>query len=669
MPRHYDDKDNSDNRTDIDSSPQDVMPRHTITWSRIFCVLLIAAVLLSSPDLYGRLKAERGNRIVTIAFDYRDILSLSREAEKSGDSRLSPDMIYGRLYERGARGVTVAEFTGNDLASGALPVTYAPLSSFPQQIRDRVKRPLDQAVILADSSYQLLPNVMQYLRIRMPGVEKHVIGKQTVIVLPASFDELRDCGILPDFSALAFAGRVGAIALYRPNSLTGVGGGVIGESIKWLKSRYPSISCIIPAGLIVAGYPDIEELAAELSTAKVSVAQAEFIKQIGAQQLYSAMMPNVIPLHSIVRDELISRRMTRAQVVERMIRAVHERSIRIILMRPYDLYSSGRLSAVLDDTKLISDSLKDRGYILGWPDKFPLQVPSLFSALAFAAVFLASFWSYVRGYLNRPEATGKNEVIWLLACIAVTGALIWKVSPAARFVGGIGAAFVATEAVLWAMDRYKKPFPGLIAGLAIVLAGGLSIAAFYGSTESMLRLAPFSGVKLTLLLPPLMVLVYDLKRRIHHESLSHILRRPPLWGELLLCCILVAGALVLTLRSDNVAFVPEWEIGFRDMLERLLMVRPRTKEFLIGYPCLVIYYALIKRGWALHYREVFRVGASMAFASAINTFCHFHTLLPLTLMRVVNGWWLGVLTGFISLVLLDYICGPIWRKGGRELFE
>ena len=189
MPRNYDDTDNSDKKA-AGAPLHSAAQQQFITWGRFFWILLLAAILLSSPDLYRRLKTEWGNRAVTIAFDYRDILSLSREAEKSGEPRLSPDMIYGRLYERGARAVTVSEFTGNDLAAGALAVTYGPLSSFPQQIRDRVKQPLDRSAIQVDSSSPFLPNMMKYLRIRMPGVEKIVFGKQTIILLPASFDEL-----------------------------------------------------------------------------------------------------------------------------------------------------------------------------------------------------------------------------------------------------------------------------------------------------------------------------------------------------------------------------------------------------------------------------------------------------------------------------------------------
>jgi hypothetical protein len=245
---------------------------------------------------------------------------------------------------------------------------------------------------------------------------------------------------------------------------------------------------------------------------------------------------------------------------------------------------------------------------------------------------------------------------------------VWKISAAARLLGGVTTALLATEATLWALDRYEKPFRGLLAGLMIVLGGGLVIAAFYGTSDAMLRLAPFSGVKLTLLLPPLLILAHDLKKRIHPESMIDIINRPPLWGELMLAVLLISAAVILTIRSDNASYVPGWEIRFRDLLERLLWIRPRTKEFLVGYPCLIICYVADRRGWIPNYREIFRIGASMAFASAVNSFCHFHTILPLTVARVVSGWCLGIVTGFAALLFIKYVGGPVCR-GARELFD
>ncbi len=631
---------------------------------RVFWVALAVALLLSAGGLYGRLKMEWSHRVTAILVDYKDILSLAREAGTG------PAELYPRLFERGVRGVTVAEYTGKDLLTGVLPLAYGPLVSVPPTLRVGVKQSLDRATILMDNAEPLLPSVMAYLRLRTPALVKHPTAKQTLIVLPATMDELADSALLPDFAALDFARKVGAVALFRPAPSLGVDGKKVADSLLWLKEKYPEIECIIPAGLVVAGYPDIGAVAAAVREAKMSVAQVEFVKQIGVAQLCDAVKPEVLSLHSLVRDELIARRMTREQVVERMVRAVHERSIRLLLMRPYDLYSASKLEPFLLDLAEIAASLDARGYTIGWPRTLPMRGASLPGALSVATVFSFCLWFYLRRYLCvRGDRASRAECAVLCLGTLALGLAIWKISLVSRLVGGFAAAFAATEATIWALDRYKKPFAGLVAGFLIVVAGGLCVAGFYGTTSAMLRLTPFSGVKLTLLLPPLLILANDLKKRVHPESFLDVLKRPPLWGELILCAVLVGGALVMAIRSDNVAFVPGWEIRFREMLERALWVRPRTKEFLFGYPCLILYYALIRRGWAVHYREVFRIGASLGFASAINTFCHFHTLLPLSLVRVVNGWWLGIVIGFVVVVAIDYIGGPFWKRAGKELFD
>ena len=101
-----------------------------------------------------------------------------------------------------------------------------------------------------------------------------------------------------------------------------------------------------------------------------------------------------------------------------------------------------------------------------------------------------------------------------------------------------------------ALESHKKPLLGAVKGLFIVTAGGLAIAAFYGTTMAALRLTPFSGVKLTLLLPPLLVLVHDLRRRVHPESLPQIIGRPAIWGELFLIGMMMLAMLIMALRSE-----------------------------------------------------------------------------------------------------------------------
>ncbi|MDR3281171.1 MAG: DUF5693 family protein [Synergistaceae bacterium] len=630
---------------------------------KFFWAMLLLAVLFSSYDLYRRLKVEWSHRTVAIAVEYRDLVLLSRQAGEG------IDVIYSRMRNRGAEGVTVAELTGKELASGFLPISYGSLATFRPVLRFALSLPLDRAAVLIDNSEPLLQPIVDYMRIRMKDIVTLTTAEGTLVVLPATMDELADSGILPDFPALAFAERVGAVSMYRPQPAPGVNGTQTAESIRWLKGKYPSISCVIPAGQIIAGYPELGPFERALKELGIPVAQPEFVRQIGVSELYSGMNPEILPLHSLVKEELISRRLTRAQIIERMVRAVHERSIRIILFRPYELYSVGKLDPFLEDMQIIRDGLNSRYYYAGWPETMPMIDATAGAAIGVAIIFAVMIWSYARRFFGEYGDSVTNiELAIIFFGAATLGLCAWIAPPVSKMMGGLATAFLATEATIWALDRYDKPFYGLLAGLLIVFAGGLCIASFYGTTTAMLRLAPFSGVKLTLLLPPVLILANDLKQRIHPESMLEVISRPPLWGELMLVGVLIVGAVVITVRSDNANFVPGWEIRFRDLLEWIMWVRPRTKEFLVGYPCLIIYYVMEKRGWGEHYREVFRLGACMAFASAVNSFCHFHTLLPLTIVRVANGWCLGIVVGFVALVLIDYVGGPILR-GAAELFD
>jgi hypothetical protein len=83
---------------------------------------------------------------------------------------------------------------------------------------------------------------------------------------------------------------------------------------------------------------------------------------------------------------------------------------------------------------------------------------------------------------------------------------------------------------------------------------------------------------------------------------------------------------------------------------------------MLGYPALVVYWFLVRNNLMTGYREALRIGASLAFCSAINTFCHFHTFLIISFVRVVNGWWLGLSIGALLVFILKYIALPLLRK-------
>ncbi|MBQ3764363.1 MAG: hypothetical protein II869_05260, partial [Synergistaceae bacterium] len=186
-------------------------------------------------------------------------------------------------------------------------------------------------------------------------------------------------------------------------------------------------------------------------------------------------------------------------------------------------------------------------------------------------------------------------------------------------------------------------------------------ASFFSVTQFMLRLRTYSGVKLTLVLPPILVLLHDLKRRIHPESLIEFLSRPPLWGEILLYAALLGAIAFAILRSDNVTNISGIETFLRESLERLLIARPRTREVLVGYPSLLLWGFLVRNGLFSRYREIFRIGTVLGFSSVINSFCHFHTPMTLILLREFNGLWTGIFVGTAVVLVIKFVILPVLR--------
>jgi hypothetical protein len=75
-------------------------------------------------------------------------------------------------------------------------------------------------------------------------------------------------------------------------------------------------------------------------------------------------------------------------------------------------------------------------------------------------------------------------------------------------------------------------------------------------------------------------------------------------------------------------------------------VRPRTKEFLIGHPALVVALGLLSAGRREWLPLAMLLGA-IGQVSLVNTFCHLHSPLEVSLMRTLWGILIGLLLGAI----------------------
>ncbi|SRR6056297_108943 len=616
---------------------------------------VLLTFLLSLPGLYSRLDAEKQHRNAAMVLDYKNVKQLAIETQ------IDLSDILSRLKDSGASAVMLEEYTGLDIAQSMPVKGYGPLGSFGELAVSGTESN-DNAVIALDTSWEFFPQAKAFLTARFPDCRIVMSGSMSWFVLNENIVSLEEKGILPDFQGISVIKDSGMKLIYRPApSPSGPVENVV-NSLSVIQDDFGKIDCLSPSGEVVTGYPDIRPLAQWVLKNDIPAAQVEFSRQLGAVNLNWNVFPNLLSMHSVTPEEILSRRISDKTLFERMLRAARERSVRLLVMRSSYIRSTDTPLQDLEGSLIrLGTSLKDNGIEPEWPEPYGIMGKDIFAAFALALVLILSMYAYFSRLWPGPFQNSKFLLlmvfIWLLA-----GSAVWVTGFSAKLTGAFAASFAAAEASLIALEGWKKPFRGVIKGFIYAVVAGLAVAAFFGTTIYMVRLKAFSGVKITLLLPPLLVLFHDLKRRIHPESLSDIISRPALWGEILLLSVLGLGAVIVLFRSGNVQLVPGWEITLRDQLERLLIARPRSKELFAGFPLLFLWYLFRRKDLWGHYREVFRIGSTLAFASIVNSFCHFHTRLYFILLREFNGLWTGIIFGIFVVSVFSFVVFPLWGR-------
>jgi hypothetical protein len=188
------------------------------------------------------------------------------------------------------------------------------------------------------------------------------------------------------------------------------------------------------------------------------------------------------------------------------------------------------------------------------------------------------------------------------------------------------------------------------------IIGIFLLIGLLADSRFMLGVQTFGGVKLALTLPVLLIALYfiikvgegRLKDRINALLNSQIKIITVMVG-----LVVLAALAVLVARSGNFVLpVPGFEKYFRNILESMLSVRPRTKEFLVGYPFLfitAIYYLRGNKKWLWLLAAI----GSIAPISVFNTFTHIHTPLFISVLRLLNGLVLGIVLGLIVALLFN----------------
>lgn len=621
-----------------------------------FSLIMALCLVLAVPSLLWRISYERSNRSSMILFDLLEMHALNVDDYQDA---------FTKMMSSGISGFLAPECTGEEIVKGALDgVSVVSSNALPSEIAQA--NPSSVTVLaLSDSTCSSLQ--WEYLSRRFDGCKFSSLGSTAYVVIPYNWGQLEKSGVLPDLRSIRFLTSFGVPIVISPN--LGQYGNLanLEKALDYLCTSFESIKALCPAGEVA---PDAISLGKLVKQHDLLMTNVEFSRILGASRLPQHSWPNVVSMHGVDRAEVIKRNIGRTAMLNRFFRAAKEREVKLLVLRLDPLRSSAAtLEGYCSDVRSLRSRLDSAGLSRHWPSKAPgySRVLSVMSAVGILMMLYTLTARLCGRYLKKDYLADWKVIATILVLGAASGVASQFVGIILRLGGAFAAAFLAAEASLLAMDRWKVPLRGVFEVLLLLFCGGCVVGAAFSKPYYMFRLAMFSGVKISLLLPIVIVFFMDLRLHEHPESLPEILKRPPLWGELALAGAILLAGLVMILRSGNYGFVGNTEISIRDWLEDVLVARPRTKEFLIGYPALVIWYYLKRKNYWGHWREVLRIATTLAFSSAVNSFCHFHTPLSLTALRVINGWWIGLVFGCILLLIGTLILRPIAKRAMRLL--
>ncbi|MCD6363619.1 MAG: hypothetical protein J7M13_06440 [Synergistetes bacterium] len=631
------------------------MKRYRIS-RKVLMALFLAGLAASFYLLYLRVSAEIGNRVFSASLDMEELKTVSliegvplrkviNDFRKSGANAVSVYAFTLETLEREGKAIIFPGYEGVNYAW--LKGEFNP--SFTYAVFKDGKLAKEVASALCSALGRKRVSLKLYGNHILIEVKKDL---ETLLEIPLGFsreeiDLLKGAGFKIFLRIKNFREVNRAYIRYIFDQMDKLG----------------SEKIVIFEGEEVLGYPlFIDDVAEEMKKRGYLMGVVEFAKQSGKESLALKVFPRLLLVHSIDPNEMLT--YTEGKAVSRYLRAVKERSMRVLylrffLNRPGDLIRENirYVSTVIADVKGI-------GFKLGVPKPLPfwwIPIPVLLVILlgvASLTVILIDLWRplsdhyklvflalitliYVNFYLERTLIFGN-------ICLAFMVSIVFPVWGMSLLLKRMKKVSLEHRVGSYVKGFTELSFYPLLASLsAAVYIGGV-----LGEPLFMTKLLQFKGVKLAYLLPLLIsgLLAFYSEGR----KLRDFLKEPLLKEEFLVFLVLIAVLGVYLLRSGNFPLLRPAlvEREARSFLESLLYARPRFKEFLIGYPAIALFIFLSYRGFLWRYRPLVFMFGAMAPVSVINTFCHIHTPVLFSLLRTLNGFILG---WFLSVVVLFFL--------------
>ena len=652
-------------------------------WLIGFIVIGIVAALLVG---WQRHMVEENNSVVEMVLDYEDAVEL---AQLEG---MPIDKVLADIKDAGITSLAVYETSLKKLnesgkvttvSGAAIMQSYNAGSLSDANWRSLVEQGLVKVeeIYVTGKDVNTLREVKADLirRLSFDRVNSLNINGKEVLAVKANYEKAIKWNLGLSTEEMNKVENAGFYIVARPSNYSKVQD----DDIDYVFSKMAGhkISTIIFSGDEVLGYPNLlDNTADKFNERNITLGmvehpqQLQFLKQDGLLDLAEKINYRSARVYVIPKDE--QRKMSIDDTLERWLNTDQERNIRVNLMRSFEEAKTGMslLETNLTYFKGVHDKLVDNGFVVDKAGTYKYYFPNKILLILMCLGVSAAGVLYLT--LLKPFAT-KYQYILVAGVTAVLAIpILMGHGNFARSMAALAAAnLFPVLAMTYQMDKWKasqvtssmKKIMGIALGGifitgALSFIGGFYVGALLGDIKYLLEVNMYRGVKVTFVLPLILVTLSYLVRfnlfdgEEYHgnamEQIKRILNYPIYVKSLVAFAFVGLAGLIFVGRSGHTygVPVPAAELKFRAFLEQLLYARPRSKELLIGHPGFMLAVLAFYRKWPniLFYTLV--IIATIGQGSLVETFAHIRTPIFMSFMRGVGGIILGAGVGVIALL-------------------
>lgn len=663
------------------------------SYNKVLIILILIGFAASMMINMERHRVEEANNSIELAIDYEGLVELAereglpveyvlKEAKGAGITTLA---VYDTTFTKLNKNGKCSAVSGSDI-----------LSSYQNgAMQDPEWRTLvENGTITGTNVYvtgheeQTFKEVHEDLirRLGADRVRALTVNGKTVLEVKAHFEsfEKMDLGMPTD--EMKIVNDAGFAVMARPTNYLQCTKDDVDAFFKRIDGF--DVSCIVFSGKECLSSPDetdymVEQMKKRNLTLGMieGVTQLQFYPQNGLLEIAKGLDYQAARLYAIPKDE--QAKMTVQQALDRWANTDPERNIRINLMRIFEKPAPDMTLMETNMTYFAKTKamLEGQGYKIGPAGVFEQFYPSTILRSIVMLGVAAAVVMYLSLIIPGWQPKYMYGALIILA-VCMMGPILMGAGSKVRLMAALASAnFFPAIAVIWQLDRIRKIAVNKAASLAKIIPtamwalfasgvisymGASYLSGSLADTEFLLEVNIFRGIKLTFVLPLILVAIAFLQRFDIFDGkmddtdgvinqLKKILDTPVKIKTLMgLFMVLVAG-IVFVARSGHTSGMPVAgaELKFRAFLEHLMYARPRSKELLIGHPAFMLAAMAWWRQWPTMVLFVLVIVATIGQGSMVETFAHMRSPIFMSFVRGLGGIGLGAVIGAIAMVAVQ----------------